>query len=278
MSAPTTDVAAAGVVRLLVIGAQRSGTTLLWHLLDGHPDIEMAPLRPEPKFFLRDDVDTGDPAEWDHEVFGGPPTTSARGEKSTTYLERGDVAARVVACVPDVHVVAVLRDPVDRALSNWRFSRQHGWETWSLADAMTDRGEDREWPRDRLSASPFHHRRRGRYADLLAPWAAAVGPRLHLLEHGALVADPTAATDRLVTALGLPPSPRGDDDPGPVNASTSVDVPGPELARVRRSLARWFAGPNRDLARTFGVDVTGWTTPEDDHDQPGDRLGHHEGR
>lgn len=264
-----------GEVRLVVIGAQRAGTTLLWHLLDHHPDVEMAPRWPEPRFFLRHDVDTTEVATWDREVFGGPPTTTARGEKSTTYLERGAVATRVVACVPDVHVVAVLRDPVERALSNWRFSRQHGWETWPLDAAMSAAGEDRDWPRDRLSASPFHHRRRGHYAELLAPWSQAAGARLHLVEHGALVADPAMTMDALAAALGLPGT--AWPDLGPVNASQDVDVADDVLARVRRSLAREFARPNRDLARTFGVDIGGWTMPEQDHDQPGDHLGDHEG-
>ena len=40
-----------------IIGAQRSGTTYLYHLLDEHPEICMArPLRPEPKFFLKNEL------------------------------------------------------------------------------------------------------------------------------------------------------------------------------------------------------------------------------
>jgi hypothetical protein len=41
------------IAHFVIPGAQRSGTTLLWRLLDQHPEIQMArPLRPEPKYFL----------------------------------------------------------------------------------------------------------------------------------------------------------------------------------------------------------------------------------
>ena len=40
-----------------IVGAQRCGTTYLYNLLDEHPEIEMAkPVKPEPKFFMKDDL------------------------------------------------------------------------------------------------------------------------------------------------------------------------------------------------------------------------------
>jgi hypothetical protein len=43
--------------RFFIVGAQRSGTTYLWHALNHHPEICMAsPVRPEPKFFMQEEL------------------------------------------------------------------------------------------------------------------------------------------------------------------------------------------------------------------------------
>lgn len=258
---------------LVVIGAQRGGTSLLWTLLGTHPQVRAAPLRPEPKFFLRTDIVAADASTYHAEVFGAPARPGVLYlEKSTTYLERSDVPARLVACLPDARIVAVLRDPVDRALSNYWFSRQHGVEPLDLTEAFAPDAEARPWPRDRMSASPYHYRRRGHYADLLDPWARVFGDRLHLLRHED-VTHPGPALDDVAHDLGLDPV-TWPTEPEPVNASRREDDP--SLPPVRRSLARDFARPNAELAERFGVDVADWTTPGDDHDEPGNDLGGHE--
>ena len=78
-----------------IIGAQRSGSTYLYQVLDEHPEITMArPLRPEPKFFL-------DVAAWkkgrEHYLarhFSDASPSAILGEKSTSYYERPVVAPR----------------------------------------------------------------------------------------------------------------------------------------------------------------------------------------
>src|SRR3954470_19502534 len=142
----------------VIVGAQRSGTTYLYGLLDEHPEIEMAkPLRPEPKFFLDYDRYSLGLDAYDAQLF---PDAGAhvRGEKSTSYIESEVAARRIAAMLPNAVVVVAGRDPVRRALSNLRFSIQNGIETLEPDDALRwAAAGDRPWDRERFSVSPFDY-------------------------------------------------------------------------------------------------------------------------
>src|SRR5699024_6997393 len=54
------------IEQFFIVGAQRSGTTWLYKMLDQHPEVAMAkPMRPEPKYFLRDDATTRPLAQYE---------------------------------------------------------------------------------------------------------------------------------------------------------------------------------------------------------------------
>jgi hypothetical protein len=118
----------------LVIGAPRSGTTMLHYSLGQHPEIFVSPNK-EPNFFLFDgaDVRPSGLSEREFEIIKHRSTTTleeyaalfagateshrAIGESSPTYLMSPEVAPRIKARLPEVKLVAILRQPVDQALS-----------------------------------------------------------------------------------------------------------------------------------------------------------------
>ncbi|GAA4618227.1 sulfotransferase [Actinoallomurus liliacearum] len=116
----------------LLIGAPKSGTTALHAALARHPDLFMSPVK-EPKFFLTDgppptrggpgDAQTYREHIWrraDYEaLFAAAPEGTPRGESTPFYLHDRDAQLRIRALIPDVKLIAVLRDPVERAHSNW---------------------------------------------------------------------------------------------------------------------------------------------------------------
>jgi hypothetical protein len=159
----------------LVIGAQRCGTTYLHELLADHPEIAMArPVRPEPKVFLSDEVvDRG--VEWyDRTWFPHAGDAALLGEKSTSYLESRDAVARVAAVLGRPRIVVQLRDPIERAVSNWSFSREHGMEDRSVTEALTGNLDGPlPWDPQLTSVSPYAYLERGRYPEHLAPWLDA---------------------------------------------------------------------------------------------------------
>src|SRR3954471_3920267 len=116
----------------LIAGVPKAGTTALHAALVGHPELFLSRVK-EPKFFLSDgppparggpgDVQTFQEHVWrrtDYEALFAPaPPAPRRGEATPFYLY--DLAAhdRIKSLVPDVRLIILLRDPVDRAHSNW---------------------------------------------------------------------------------------------------------------------------------------------------------------
>ena len=115
----------------LIIGAAKCGTTALYDYLDQHPQIYMSPFK-EPKFFALEGEKLdfrGPAAEWGinraqytdieayRDLFKDASGERARGEASTLYLYSPKAPGRINHYVPNVKLVAVLRNPVERAYS-----------------------------------------------------------------------------------------------------------------------------------------------------------------
>ena len=240
-----------------IAGGQRCATTYFYQLLDQHPSIAMArPLRPEPKYFIRAHVDE-DIAAYRREFFAGA-TAGWLGEKSTSYIEHPLAAGRIARLLPEAVVFFLLRDPVERAISNYNFSVMNGLETLPLEDAL-----DAESTRiaghaatTATSVSPFAYVARGHYARYLEPWFERFPARqIHLLTTERLVADPQATIGSALRQLGLPPIASLTDADRAVNHS---DPAGDAPPAVRERLAALFAESNRVLAARYGVDVGDW--------------------
>lgn len=192
---------------LLIIGAQRCGTTYLHDRLAAHPRIAMAtPARPEPKFFCSDDALRRGHQWYLDTWFAHAGDADVLGDKSTSYLECDGAAARAAQVLGDPLVLVQLRDPVARAVSNWRFSRDNAMEDRSAEQAFADclDGVEPEWDRSRLSVSPYAYLRRGRYADQLSPWLELFPGRVRV-EFLEEQADDPAAFRALLEWLGVDP-------------------------------------------------------------------------
>jgi hypothetical protein len=220
----------------LVIGGQRCGTTYLATLLDAHPDIAMArPSRPEPKVFLSQElVDRGH--DWyDSTYFAHATTESVRGEKSTSYLEDASAAARAREMLGTAEIVVQLRDPIARAISNWRFSTRHGLEDRPLDQALTETlVTSREWDRSISSVSPFAYLERGRFVDYLEPWYAAFPASVHVRFLEDVVTGRSTARD-LYASIGVDPEVPTPTEGQPVNASggSAPTLPDDLVRRLR---------------------------------------------
>ena len=236
---------------LLVVGAQRCGTSYLSRALDAHPDATMArPSPPEPKVFCDAELSARG-ADWYHRTwFAHARGEDLLGDKSTSYLEDLEAPARAAEMLGAPAVLVLLRDPVRRAVSHWRFSTANGFETRSLEEALlADLREDQPWDRERSSVSPFAYLRRGRYAEALGPWTTTFPDTTHVLFLEELLADHEVLL-QCVADLGLDP----DRMPRPVNDPVN-ESPGqaPTLdARLTRTLAGYFEESNADLAQLLG--------------------------
>lgn len=246
-----------------VVGAQRSGTTYLHRALEAHPEIEMAsPARPEPKYFLARDHREGDRADYERRFFDAAGRARVRGEKSTSYLGSELAARRIHAAYPDARIVMVLREPVARALSNHRFSTEHGFETLPAWEAFEREEERRDaYDASAVSASPFAYLQRSRYIDSVQVYERIFGrARLCILLYEQLIAS-IAPLQRLYGFLGVDPTfaaPRRGEivnaTPEPTSWLTDEQ---------RRLLQRRFRVPNEQLASRYGLDLSCWETSRD---------------
>ena len=126
---------------MLIVGAAKSGTTSLLRLLGQHPDVltHRPPLN-EMTYFARDDeYSAGFDAAFAR-YFGTPRDDSVVAVgKHAMAMYSSRVIERVSEHDPDVQVVAILRDPVDRAYSHYWFARSRGWESAATFDEAVER-------------------------------------------------------------------------------------------------------------------------------------------
>ncbi|MGI9176155.1 MAG: sulfotransferase family protein [Rhodothermales bacterium] len=160
----------------LLIGAAKAGTTSLYDALGQHPEIYTSPIK-EPSFFAfggtRPDYQGPGDAAWLDRIvrdldayqalFRGRTTEKAAGEGSHWYLYSEKAPAYIRRYVPDVRLVAVLRDPADRAYSTYLHLRRTGQETLpSFEEALRQ-----EAGRVAKGWGWGHYVRRGRYGEQL---------------------------------------------------------------------------------------------------------------
>jgi hypothetical protein len=200
-----------------VVGAQKAGTTSLYHYLKQHPQIYMSPIK-EP-FFFDHKIDAK--GEVVRQQFGGPgpphvkfanigeyrtlfrgvSDEKAIGEASVLYLYAPGTAERIKRYVPEAKVIAFLRNPADRAYSAFLHAVQIGREP--LTDfARTLREED-----DRIRDNwhyVFHYRNRGLYHAQLERYYEVFGrEKVGVWLYEELSDDPVGVVQSALRFLGV---------------------------------------------------------------------------
>jgi Sulfotransferase family len=199
----------------LLVGAPKAGTTALHAALARHPDVFVTSPK-EPKYWLCDDApppawrgpgDAHSQQEWvwrrhDYEqLFWPAGPHQLRGESTPFYLWSRGAHRRIAEALPDVRLIAVVRDPVDRAYSNWMHLWSDGLEPvgdFEEAFALQDERVGAGW-------APFwRYRDLGRYGEQLAHLYRYVDPeRVLVVRYRDIVDEPVATVDRACRFLGL---------------------------------------------------------------------------
>ena len=235
----------------LVVGAQKAGTTALYAYLRWHPDIT-GPSFKEVSFFDR------------HYAHGErwyrahlPITRRAHvGEASPSYLFHPLAPERVKRMIPDARLVALLRDPVERAFSHYQHEVALGREQLSFEDAIEREDERMEGEVERMLGDPayfsyawwnYTYVSRGLYAEQLERWYD-VFPReqLLVLPTDELAADTAGTYRRVLDFLGARPH---DLDAYPRIFDRDYDDMDPA---TRTRLRQRFEEPNERLADLLG--------------------------
>lgn len=124
-------------VGFLIAGTQRGGTTTLREFLFDHPDVCMS-AKKELHFFDDDRYWRKDPPDYApyHGAFAPRPSHRLLGEATPIYMYWKAALPRIRAYNPDMKLVMILRNPVERAYSHWNFERQAGREPLPFREAL----------------------------------------------------------------------------------------------------------------------------------------------
>ena len=208
-----------GLPDFVIIGAKKSGTTSLYDFVTMHPAIAPAAEK-EVGYFPQ----THYPDElWYRSNF---PTNLSRrrfykktsqkllsGEASTGYLFKPMVPGRMKELLPDVKLIAILRNPVDRAHSDYHHSARWGKETLSFERALELEDERCAEERERMPKDPgfspinyyaYSYLEKGLYAEQLERWFRHYGRKQFLiLATEDFHKNPQLTLDRVFDFLGV---------------------------------------------------------------------------
>ncbi|HET8863123.1 MAG TPA: sulfotransferase [Solirubrobacterales bacterium] len=254
----------------LVIGAQKGGTTSLWQYLRGHQRIFMPSSKELPVFtaaeLREEDLRAGMralAAEASNGALLGTVTPDymiGQGE-----VEVGTVARRIATMLPEVKLIALLRDPIERAVSSHTMAVRRGQEGDSVEAALCRELEPTALESARREPRPDNtYVTAGEYGRILAVYREHFPPdRLLVAFTEDLAHDPGGVLDDVLDFLGLPTGFRPDD----LGVRHFRGGPGRLLDREgERSLREFFSreilpkmtGPAGQHQRTFDFFLETW--------------------
>ena len=204
----------------LIIGTQRGGTTALYHYLRSHPCITPA-TTPDVHFFdkkyrkgltwYRGHFPTYIEQQYAQRLRRRPLVT---GEACSSYLFYPHTPKRVASILPHVKIIVLLRNPVDRAYSQYYHAIELGQETLSFEEAIRCEEERIAKEREKILQDEFFYSNaymhlsylgRGMYVDQLQPWMKLF-PREQflILKSEDFYTEPVPTYKRVLAFLNVP--------------------------------------------------------------------------
>ncbi len=250
----------------LIIGAQKAGTTALYSYLREHPSVTGPPWK-EVSYF---DRQFWRGASWYRGNF--PNTLYLRrirartgvepivGEASPSYLFHPLAPERAAALLPGVRVIALVRNPIDRALSHYHHEVALGREALPFEQALAKEDERMEGELERMRDPRyfshawwnFTYLSRGRYAEQLERWLEVVPrERLLVIPSEDLLERPGETYGQVLDFLGAPAHELQSYPRVFVREYADMDP------QTRSDLRGYYAEPNRRLYELLGRDL-GW--------------------
>lgn len=253
----------------IIIGTQKGGTTSLYHYLTQHPLI-LAALEKEVRFF---DYKFEKGEAWYHAHF--PLKSTAyywkmrhnreviTGEASPNYLFDPRPPERIMATLPTVKLVIMLRNPIDRAYSSYQMGVRRGWEDKTFAEAIAIEAERTDGELQKIKEDPayighnrhtFSYLARGRYAEQISPWLQFF-PREQMLfiKSETFFNNPKDVLTSVFNFLGVPAEVDINYRPHNVGRYTTMD------SKIRAQLTAYFEQYNQQLYKMLNRDF-GWET------------------
>lgn len=251
----------------LIIGTMKGGTTFLYNLLTQHPHVEPAAFK-ELQYFTR--LFEEEDVEWYRRCFPEPSWKDGQrtitGEASPSYLSHPLVPKRVAQVVPEARLIALLRNPVDRAYSHYQQVVRKGREHLTFEEAIAGKkwrssGEETRSVKGELLDGlddDCEYLSRGIYVDQLLRWSSFFPEEQLLVIKSEDLYQRGPDTLRLVLRfLGLPYWEPRSWWMVPKKRNKGKSYERAMEPDTRRRLETFFEPHNRRLYKHLGVDF-GW--------------------
>ena len=246
----------------VIIGAGKSGTTSLYDLLIRHPCVEGAAMK-EVRYFNQH-FEKG--IQWYRSQFPPPRWKDGRriitGEATPGYLFRIDVPERMAEVVPQARLIALLRNPVDRAYSHYHHAVRSARETRTFEEAVqtekewllgAEAGASEREPHTGAGRARFEYLKRGIYVDQLLRWSEFFDrEQMLVLKSEDFFEREPETLKRVLDFLGLP-----DWKPETWEIRNEGRYEQEMEPATRKQLEEYFEPHNRRLYEYLGVDL-GW--------------------
>ena len=185
----------------LGIGTQKGGTTTLHDLLRKDKRIGL-PRKKEVHYFDQEDQL---PVKWYADQFINLSNKQVIGEITPYYMHHPLAPNRIKKIIPDVKLIALLRDPVDRAISQYFHSQRNGFEHLSLFNAI-EMEDERMATGGRYSHQKHSYITRSRYEEQLNRYLKIFKPnKLLIIKSEDLFKRPSQSWVTIQMFLGLDP-------------------------------------------------------------------------
>ncbi len=254
----------------LLIGAQKCGTTSLYHYLVEHPYIVSASRKQ--MHFFDNNFDKG--IIWYRTHFPSyfykyyfrqrRKQDFITGEATPYYIFHPLAARRISQMVPQAKLMLILRNPVDRAYSHYNHEMRKGTETISFAEALDKEAERLAGEKEKMIADgnyySFNYQRhsyqaRGVYADQMEEWLKYFPlEQFLILKSEDFYKNPTATLQEILAFLKLPE--RSDFKLSDYKNYNEGGYGKMESA-MRERLVQYFYPHNQRLYKIIGRDL-GW--------------------
>ncbi len=255
----------------LIIGAQKGGTTSLYYYLVEHPYIGQSSTKE--LHYFENKYQRG--LWWYKAHF---PTsvekyyvesrykeTFITGEASPSYLSHPHAPGRAAKLLPHAKLIVLLRNPVDRAYSQYRHNIGLGFEKLSFEDAIISQEERTTIEKEKLLANEYHpsytykryaYLERGIYADQLKAWFKYF-PReqMLILRSEDFFADPASVCAQTLEFLHVPPMRIAALEKEYIQYNKSKDTTSSQMSpQMRKYLIDYYQPHNVRLYELLGRD------------------------
>lgn len=242
------------MVSFLIIGVQKSGTSALYQYLCKHPQICMGETK-ELHYFdnRRNFSDPGPDYGSYHRRFHPDRKTLICGEATPRYILLPEAMERIRNYNPDMRLIIILRNPVDRAFSHWQNNRQKGREDLSFEQAI-DSEPERLGDRSPRTLASVGYLERGKYTEQIKrAFNLFTRDQCLILSAEDLNSNHMALLQRVALFLGLSPFPLVEAKQIHVGKySDRMDQ------ATRQKLLEHFSNEFDELEQLLGWDLSGW--------------------